>query len=155
VFSELQRLSASRVQAKFNEPEHSYSIGGKMQDLKGVSNAEGVTAYDRMLELLQTVRPPGESQNFHDRTQAVMEGSRYQLGAESDVLDGAPDVPGLRLKLVKVEEQRYRQAALDQVKAEYAAQLGIKSALSDKVNTQVGRKKVGAGVYDKILEFSK
>jgi hypothetical protein len=155
VYSELQRLSASRVQAKFNEPDHAYSIGGKMQDLKTVTNAEGVTAYDRMLELLQTVRPPGETENFHDRVKSVMEGSRYQLGHESDILDGAPDVPGLRLKLVKVEEQKYRQAALDQVKNEFAGPLGIKSALMDKVDTQVGRKKIAAGIYDKIIEFSK
>jgi hypothetical protein len=155
VYNELQRLSASRVKAKFNEPDHTYSIGGKEQDLKTVANDQGVTAYDRMLELLQTVRPPGETENFHDRMFSVMKGSRYQLGQESEVLDGAPDVPGLRLKLVKVEEQKYRQAALDQVKSEYAKQLGILSPLSDKVNTLVGRKKVGAGIYDKILELSK
>lgn len=155
VFSELQRLSASRVQAKFNEPEHTYSIAGKMQDLKTITNNEGVTAYDRMLELLQTVRPPGETKNFHDRLDDVMKGQRYQLGKESDVLDGAPDLPGVRLKLVKVEEGKYRAAALEAVKNEYAAQLGIRSALQDTINTKVGRKKIGAGLYDRIIELGK
>lgn len=155
VFTELQRLSTSSAQAKFNEPDHSYSIGGKMQDLKTIVNDQGVTAYDRMLELLQTVRPPGETKNFHDRVALVMAGPRYELGKDSATLDGAPDIPGLRLKLIKVEEMKYRQAALDQTKNEFAQQLGIRSALKDKISTQVGRKKVGAGIYDKLLDLAR
>lgn len=155
VFSELQRLSASDAQAKFNEPDHAFSIAGKMQDLKTVTNDAGQTAYDRMAELVGTVRPPGESRTFHEKLAEVMRGSRYAVGHESSILDGSPNTPGLRLKLIKVEEMKYRQAALDQTKNEFAVQLGIKSARTDKTNTQIGRKKIGAGLYDKILDFSK
>jgi len=155
VYLELQRLSASRADAKFNPPEHTYSIGGKMQDLKTIRNKNGETAYDQLQEVLQEVKPPGSRLNFHDRLEEIMRGDQYKRGVESDVLDGAPNMPGQRLALIKIEETKYRQAALDEVKNRFASELGIKSVLSDKINTLVGKKKIRAGIYDKLIEMGK
>lgn len=155
VMSELQRLSQSNAQAKFPEMEHTMVIGGQKVDLKTIRDNNGTSAYDRMKELMQTVKAPGQSQNFHDRLETVMSGARYQRGVESPLLDGSPMTPGVRLNLVKAEELSYRQAALNKMKDEFRGPLGIESALKDKINFDVGRKKIGAGVYDKILDLNK
>jgi len=152
--SELQRLSKSNAQTKFNEPEHLMTVAGKKVDLKLVKNADGETAYDVMRELMQTVKPAGEHLNFHDKLESIMAGPRYKRGTESDVLDGSPLSPGIRQNLIKVEEAKYRDAALTATKNQFKNELGITSALNDKIQTQVGRKKVGAGLFDKILNLN-
>lgn len=155
VMNELHRLSTSNAETKFSEPPSIMSIAGKKVDLKTVKNDDGVTAYDRMTELMHTVKPAGKTRNFHDELEHVMKGERYRLGQESDTLDGSPLFIGYRTQAVKKEEGEYRKAALDAVKNEFKAQLGIESALKDSINTAIGKKKVGAGVYDKILELTK
>lgn len=155
VMGELQRLSESNAQAKFPEMEHIHTIGGKKVDLKTIKNDDGQTAYDRMRELMQTVKAPGQSETFRERLNTIMSGPRYQRGIESDVLDGSPLTPGVRLNLIKVEEGAYRKAALEKMKDEFKGPLGIESALKDKVQFETGRKKIGAGLYDKILDLNK
>ncbi len=155
VMHEIYRLGQSNAQAKFSEMSNQYTIAGKAVDLKSIKNDAGVTAYDRMNELMQTVKPVGHSKTFHDELQATMNGPRYQLGKESDTLDGTPGTIGFRVQQVKALEYAYRAAALDKVKDEYKTQLGIESALKDKINTKVGKAKVGAGLYDKILDITK
>jgi len=154
VMSELQRLSKSNAQTKFSEPEHLMTVAGKKVDLKLVKNSDGQTAYDVMREHMQTVKPAGEHLNFHDKLESIMAGPRYKRGTESDVLDGSPLSPGIRQNLIKVEEAKYRDAALTATKNQFKNELGITSALNDKIQTQVGRKKVGAGLYDKILNLN-
>jgi hypothetical protein len=108
-----------------------------------------------MVENLQTAKPVGEKLTFHDKLREVMASPRYKLGAESDTLDGNPMYPGIRQNLIKREETAYRTAALDAMKNEFKSELGIKSALDDTIQTKIGRRKVGAGIYDKILELNK
>jgi hypothetical protein len=155
VMDELHRLSTSAAGTKFSEPESQMTIAGKRVDLKTIKNSEGVTAYDRMQELMGTVKPAGKHEDFHTRLNSVMKSPRYALGQESAVLDGSPLYPGLRQNLIKAEESDYRQAALDKTKNEFKHELGIQSAMKDKIDNTVGRKKVRQGVYDKILELGK
>lgn len=155
VMNELHRLSTSKASVKFGDMEHRYVIGGQKVDLKTVTNSDGVTAYDRMQELMQTVKPRGESKNFHDKLSVIMNGPRYHMGQESEVLDGNPITPGVRTVLVKKAEGEYREAALDKMKSEFATELGIKSPLQDKIDLKTGRAKVRAGIFDKILEIGK
>jgi hypothetical protein len=155
VMNELNRLSVSNAQTKFDEPEHLMTIAGKKVDLKTVKNADGVTAYDRMNELMKTVKPAGKTRNFHDELDHVMSQPRYQLGKDNDTLDGSPLFVGYRTQAVKKEEGEYRKAALDAVKNEFKGPLGIESAMKDRINSQIGRKKVGAGLWDKVLELNK
>lgn len=157
VMNELSRLSTSEAKTSFEAPASTYTIAGKQQDLKTIKNDQGVTAYDRMNELMKTVSPPGHSgKNFHDYLEQQMNGPRYDLGKESQTLDGGQhDFIGLRVKIVKKAEGEYRAAALEQVKNEFKTQLGIESARRDTINTKIGRTKVGVGLYDKILELAK
>lgn len=154
--NELQRLSQSSAQTRFEPPPHLQTIAGQKVDLKTVKNDAGVAAYDRMQELMQTVKPLGESQTFHEKIISIINSPRYQKGVESAVLDGSPlSGSGIRQNMIKAEEGKYRQAALDQTKNEYRAQLGIKSAMDDAITSKVARKKAGAGLYDKLLDMNK
>lgn len=154
VMNELNRLSTSSAQTKFTEPPSQMTIAGQKVDLKAIKNEAGVTAYDRMNELMQTVKPRGESQTFHEKLSHVIAGPRYQNGVESDVLDGSPLYPGLRQNMIKAEEDKYRTAALEQTKNEYKSELGITSALADSIQNKVARKKVAVGLPDKLLNFA-
>lgn len=155
VFDELQRLSNSSAEGKFEEMEKSYTINGHRQDLKLVKNDAGISAYDRMNEIFETIKPAGETKTFHQKLSEVMHESDYALGRESATLDGSPDIQGHRIKAIKAEELRYRSAALEQVKNEFKSQLGIESAFMDTANMKLARKKVGAGLYDKLLDLGK
>lgn len=155
VAKELVRLSNSSAELKYTDIDHLSTIAGQKVDLKAVKNEKGVTAWDHMNDLMQTVTPPGENKNFYDKLKSVIESPRYQYGVESKVLDGAPMAIGLRASMVKAEEKKYRDEAFRQMKDDFAKELGIKSALSEQIATDVGRKKVRAGIYDKILDLNK
>lgn len=155
VAKELVRLSNSSAELKYTDIDHLSTIAGQKVDLKAVKNTQGVTAWDHMNDLMQTVTPPGESKTFYDKLKSVIESPRYQYGVDSPVLDGAPQMIGLRATMVKAEEKKYRDEAFRQMKDDFAKELGIKSALDEQIKTDVGRKKVRAGIYDKILDLNK
>ena len=159
VFTELQRLSDSSAEASFSEPAKSTLVNGHQVDLKTIKNDQGETAYDRMNDLMQTIKPRGESKTFHEKLAEVIHDPQYKLGVnegrEATILDASPDIPGYRVKAIKAEEMKYRAAALEHVKNEFKTQLGIDSAQKDAVKTKIARTKVGAGIYDKLLELGK
>lgn len=133
-------------------------IAGHRFDLREVKNTAGATAYDRMQELMATVRPAGESKNFHDKLEEVMQGSCYQLGKQSPALDGTPMFPGVRHTQILAVEHSYRQAALDQVSREFKPYLfpgETKSLAEIDARTNVSRKKARVGVVDTLLNFDK
>jgi hypothetical protein len=155
VAEELSRLSTSTGHVRFDDPEASIFVGGKQVDLHEVKNQAGRTAYDRLGELMQTVKPVGHSQTFHEALDAAMKGLRYRLGTDSQTLDGSPQFPGLRASIVKSLESDYRTAALDQVKKEYATELGITtSPLRDSIQTSVAKKRTKVGLVDKLTRLA-
>jgi len=158
VFSELQRLSDSTAEADFNEPASKYTIGGKPVDLKEVyQEGQKASAYDRMQDLIGTVIPHGEHLPFHEKLREVISGSRYELGNESANarLDATPDIPGYRIKAIKAEEMKYRTAALEQTKNEYANVLGIKSSQDDALKTKMARTRASRGLVQTLLDLNK
>jgi hypothetical protein len=120
VMEELARLSSSDAQIKFSEPPHKTVLAGKEVDLKEVTNKNGVTAYDRMLELIGTVKPAGETKTFRSKLESVIEDQRYKQGN-----DGSTMFPGLRANMIKAEEMKYRKAAYEKVVEEYRDELGL------------------------------
>lgn len=158
VFSELQRLSDSTAEADFNEPASKYTVGGKPVDLKEVyQEGEKASAYDRMQDLIGTIIPRGEHLTFHEKLREVIGGSRYELGNEAANarLDATPDIPGYRIKAIKAEEMKYRTAALEQTKDEYANVLGIKSAQDDALKTKMARTRASRGLVQTLLDLNK
>lgn len=157
VMEELNRLSKGDAGMKFSEMDHFVTVMGKKQDLKLVKNDKGVTAYDRMNDLMQTVKPAGETKNFHDKLSEVMHGARYQISKDNPVLDGSPLYLGVRQKMIRAEEQDYRKAALDQTMKEFSSELGIPGGTSPMramINEKVARKKIRVGVADKLLDIA-
>lgn len=153
VMSELARLSSSSGQVRFEPPKHLAEFNGQVIDLKEIKNSEGVTAYDRMNELLQTVKAPGESKPFKESLHDVINGPRYQLSKGDDVtLDGSPMYAGLRTTLIKEKEGRFRKAAFEQMIKEYRSELGLKGSVESILAQEaVHRKKAAAGIKDLLL----
>jgi hypothetical protein len=157
VQDEMSRLSAANEGTKFRDIQPNQEIAGMKFDLREVKNQSGTTAFDRMAELMATVRPAGESLNFHDKMEAVMKGSRYQLGVSSPTLDGSPMFEGLRQAQLRAVEHDYRKAALDQVSREFKGALfpGDSRSLAEiQARTLVTKKKTRAGLADSLLNFA-
>lgn len=116
---ELNRLTQANEGTKFKDIQPTQEVAGSKFDLREVVNNSGKTAFDRMAELMATVKPAGKTRNFHDELEAVMKGSRYKLDQPSSVLDGSPLNEGLRQSLLREVEKDYREAALQQVAREF------------------------------------
>ena len=156
---ELTRLTRANEGTKFRDITANHTIVGHTFDLRSVKNTAGTTAFDRMAELMATVRPAGKSRNFHDELAAVMQGSRYQLGKDNPGLDGTPLMEGLRQTLVRSVEHDYREAALQQVAREYKQYLfpgETKSLAQIEAQYSVAKRKSRVGaVANDILNFGK
>jgi hypothetical protein len=122
VMDELARLSMSDAQIKFTEPPKTVPVNGQKVDLTTITK-DGVSAYDRMLELIGTVKPAGETMTFRKKLdQMFTKDARYKTGN-----DGSQMFPGLKPKMVLDAQEKYRRAAFEQVVAEYKAELKIPS----------------------------
>ncbi len=157
VMEELNRLSKGNAGMKFQEPDHFLTVGGQRLDLKKIVDDEGITAYDRMCELMQEVKPKGQSLNFHDKLEKVMTSGRYKRDTEDDGLDGSPLNPGLRQVMIKAQEEAYRTAARDQMMSEFKDELGIpsgQSVLRAQLQDKITRQKARVGVKDTLLDLA-
>ena len=155
VMNELSRLSQSSAGTKFNPMEHNEWVNGKQIDLRDVKNAQGKTAFDRMNELMSSIRPAGRSQSFHDALSSEMKSPRYNLAKGTDLaLDGTPHAPGPRTVMVKALEAQYRSAAREQALKEFAKELGIRSPLDNTVQDRIVRKRAKVGIVDQLTNLN-
>ena len=152
VMKELSRLSVGPAQMKTFEPDQWKMLNGTKIDLKDPKYAkDGVLAYDRMVDLIQTVKPLGESKTFYKKLQEVMKDPRYIAAKDQDV---SPELPGLQVSMIKAVEAQYRQAAYQQMVREYRDQLGLPRTVTipeieayDKANRKLNR------VGEEVLRF--
>lgn len=150
VMDELARLSMSDAEIKFTEPPKTVPLNGQKVDLTTITK-NGVSAYDRMLELIGTVKPAGETMTFRKKLDHMFTSDpRYKTGN-----DGSQMFPGLKPKMVLDAQEKYRRAAFEQMVAEYKTELKIPKHIPvpvvfgyDKAN-----RKLSASGEDTLLKF--
>jgi len=141
---ELARLSDGPAQAHFSNPEKKVGT----LNLTTFKNAEGVTAYDRMMEKLSET-------DFHDKLNALVQSDKYKAGNDGDAF-----YPGSKTTEIKKLESKYHKQALDATLKEFRDQapaLGYdlhEMHRSDKKNARDSKHGRDTVELDRLLELN-
>jgi hypothetical protein len=141
---ELARLSDGPSQAHFKTPEKRVGT----LDLTKFKNAQGVTAYDRMMEKLNET-------DFHERMNDLVTSDEYKAGTDGDAF-----YPGSKLTEIKKLESRYHKRALHETLVEFqdnAAMVGFdlkEMVRTDKRNARASKKGNDITELDRVLELN-
>ncbi len=141
---ELARLSDGPAQAHFQGPEKRVGT----LDLTRYKNADGVTAYDRMLEKLSET-------DFHDKMNELVQSERYLAGTDGDAF-----YPGSKQVMIKKLETDYHHKALEATLREFEDQseaIGFnlrEMYLADKKNARVSKHGRDTTEIDRLLELA-
>jgi hypothetical protein len=142
---ELARLSDGPAQAHFKTPEKRVGT----LDLTKFKNAQGVTAYDRMMEKLNET-------DFHEKLNELVTSDEYKAGT-----DGDPFYPGSKTTEIKKLEQRYHKQALHETLLEFEATsemvgFDLKEMVrTDKHNRKASKRGDDITELDRLLELNK
>jgi hypothetical protein len=142
---ELARLSDGPAQAHFSNPDKRVGT----LDLTRFTNAEGITAYDRMMEKLSET-------DFHDKLNDLVTSDKYKAGTEGDTF-----YPGSKTTEIKKLESKYHKQALDATLKEFESQseaLGYDlhdMYRKDRHNARVSKHGRDVTELDRLLELNK
>lgn len=142
---ELARLSDGPAQAHFKEPQKRVGT----LDLTKFKNAEGVTAYDRMMEKLSET-------DFHEKLNDLVTSDEYKAGTDGDAF-----YPGSKVTEIKKLESRYHKQALHETLVEFednAAMIGFdlkEMVRTDKRNARASKKGNDVTELDRLLELTR
>ena len=142
---ELARLSDGPAQAHFKEPAKRVGT----LDLTKFSNAEGVTAYDRMMEKLNET-------DFHEKMNDLVTSDEYKAGTDGDAF-----YPGSKQTDIKKLELKYHKKALKETLIEFQdneAMIGfdLKGMVqTDKRNLKASKRGGDVTELDRLLELNR